>query len=164
MPDQPPRNESARRPLRPLGICALLVVVPLALVAAMGFRVYGLDTHHATRDGIWWSETARGMTPPTARDITLQRDLLDHRALYTVSEAELVDFIRERFARDGEVFDADGQRDPLPPGRIGEEIGSLGWRVTAGSVSYTVWPPNGATTTFHHDPATGLTYQESAHW
>lgn len=157
MSDQEARNESNSRRLRPLGICALLVVVPLALVTSMALWVYGLDTHHATRGGIWWSGTARDLTPPAARDITLQRDVLDHRALYTVSTADLEAFLLQRF---GEAAEA----DPLPPSRLGEEVGELGWRVTPGSTSYHTWTPNGAATYFYHDPATGLTYQESAHW
>lgn len=152
--DPPIKRDS--RGIRPLGICALLVAVPVALISGVGLWVYGLSTPHATRDGIWWSGTARGLTPPTARDITLQRDFLDHRALYTVSTADLEAFIRDRF--DG------SEVDPLPATRLGEEIGELGWTVTPGSTSYHTWMSNGAATYIHHDPATGLTYQSSAHW
>lgn len=150
-------SESDPRRLHPLGLCALIVVVPVTLVALLALWVYGLDTHHATRGGIWWSETARELTPPAARDITLQRDFLDHRALYTISTTDLEGFLLQRF---GEVVEA----DPLPPSRLGEGIGELGWKVTPGSTSYDTWTPNGAATYFYHDPATGLTYQESAHW
>ncbi len=142
-----------------VGCTALFVLV--AGLATAAARTYGMDTHHATHDDIWWDETCRRLTPPTATDITLRRDLLDHEALYTIVEADLDAFIDRSFARDGNPLRATDVKGSVEAGRT---IGPFGWSAGQDAVRYSYTPPNGASTHIYHDPTTGLTYQESAHW
>ncbi|NNM29177.1 MAG: hypothetical protein HKO57_06630 [Akkermansiaceae bacterium] len=128
------------------------------------FRVYGVDTHHASRSSIWWPERGRNLIPPAAADITLRRDLLDHYATYTLSEKDLNAFLDKRFARPGMVLDSFSERSPANPGKIGKPIGPLGWVVTEDTVVYTYTASNGGAHNYYHDPATGRTYQSSAYW
>lgn len=146
-----------------LGGCSTLLTLLLFLALTL-FRVYGVDSHHETRASIWWPERGRDLIPPTARDITLQRDLLDHHATYTVTEKELNAFLDQRFAREGEKLDSFAERGSPSPERIGQTIGPLGWIVTQDTVTYHFTTENGASSTYHHDPTTGSTYQESAYW
>ena len=74
-------------------------VVGIVLFALTLFRIYGTETHHASRNSIWWSERGRNLIPPAATDITLQQDFLDHYATYTISEKDLNAFLNERFGR-----------------------------------------------------------------
>ena len=106
----------------------------------------------------------RNLIPPTAADITLRRDMLDHYAIYTVSEKDLNAFLDLRFARPGEVLDSFSERTPVHPGEIGKSIGPLGWVVTADTVVYCYPASNGGAHNYHHDTKTGLTYQSSAYW
>lgn len=150
--------------LRVLGLMALLMLLVVLGGAMTAGWIYGTTTRHADRDSIWMSDRGRSLIPPTAQEIQLQRDLLDHRALYRITEAELNAFLDRRFARDGESLDSHAERYVYNSKSVGEEIGTLGWTVTAGSVSYSYFTPNGAASHFYHDPKTGLTYQESAYW
>lgn len=138
---------------------ALVMVLALTL-----FRIYGVESHHKNRAGIWWPERGRNLIPPTATDITLQRDLLDHYATYTVSEKALNAFLDERFARGGERLDSFAERARAAPEDIGKTIGRLGWRVAEGTVVYGFAASNGGVSSYYHDPATGRTYQSSAYW
>ena len=71
-------------------------VIGIVLFALTLFWIYGTETHHASRNSIWWSERGRNLIPPAATDITLQQDLLDHYATYTISEKDLNAFLNER--------------------------------------------------------------------
>lgn len=150
-----------RRPF--LKICIAILALPV-VCALILFRIYGVDTHHPSRAGIWWPERGRNLIPPTATDITLQRDLLDHYATYTVSEKDLNAFLDKRFARPGKALDSFSERSPADPNKIGHEIGRLGWVVTEETVVYDYAASNGGLHTYYHDPTTGLTYQSSAYW
>ncbi|MDC0574960.1 hypothetical protein OAO39_03405 [Pirellulaceae bacterium] len=154
-------ESSRRRPyLKVFGaIFALLMVLALAL-----FWIYGTDTHHANRNSIWWPERGWNLTPPTATDITLRRDFLDHYAIYTISERDLNAFLDRRFARPGEALDSFSERSPANPESIGKVIGPLGWVVTEDTVEYSYSASNGGGHYFYHDTTTGLTYQDSAYW
>jgi hypothetical protein len=138
---------------------AAIVVVALVLI-----RIYGVDTHHKNRNSIWWPERGRNLIPPTATDITLRRDLLDHYATYAVSEQDLNAFLDERFARDGKEIDSLGDRRRIDPARVGRAIGRLEWVVTEETVVYEYTASNGGLHSYYHDPTTGLTYQSSAYW
>jgi len=138
---------------------AMLFALPLTL-----FRTYGADTHHPNRDSIWWPERGRNLIPPGATDITLQRKLLDHYAIYTISENDLNAFLDDRFASDGEVLDSFSEREPSNPRDIGKVVGRLGWIAMKGSVVYSYSASNGGAHSYYHDPNTGLTYQSSAYW
>ena len=142
-----------------VGILALIIGCALIV-----FRTYGTDTHHANRNSIWWPERGRNLIPPTATEITLRRDFLDHYAIYTVSENDLNTFLDKRFARPGEVLDSFSERRPANPATIGNAVGPLGWKVTANTVSYTYAASNGGAHNYYHDTKTGLTYQSSAYW
>lgn len=146
-----------------LKVCGAILALAM-LCALIVFRIYGVDTHHASRSGIWWPERGRNLIPPTATDITLRRDLLDHYASYTVSEKDLHAFLGKRFARPGEKLDSLSERSPAKPETIGKAIGLLGFVVTKDTVVYSYYASNGGGHTFVHDTNTGRTYQHSAYW
>ena len=150
--------------LRLFGFVALFVLAILVTLVLAAVWTYGTTTSHADRDSIWMSDHGRSLIPPTAREIRLQRDFLDHRALYTISEAELNAFLDQRFSNGREPLDSYSERSPLGPSQVGQVIGPLGWTATEHAVSYSFFTPNGAASNFYHDPKTGLTYQESAYW
>lgn len=139
-------------------------VVGIAVFALTLFWIYGVATHHKSRNSIWWPERGRNLIPPTAADITLQRDLLDHYATYTVSEQDLNTFLDERFARNGKAIDSFSDRSRINPTHIGKPIGRLGWAVTKETVVYSYTASNGGGHKYYHDPTTGRTYQSSAYW
>lgn len=142
-------------------VAGVAAIVVLALIL---FRIYGTDTHHASRGSIWWPERGRNLIPPTATNITLRRDLLDHYAIYTVSEKDLSAFLDKRFARPGEKLDSFSERSPAKPETIGNAIGPLGFVVTMDTVVYTYYASNGGGHVYVHDTNTGRTYQRSAYW
>jgi hypothetical protein len=158
----PPLPKSPQRGLLlKIGIAILALPVVVALIL---FRIYGTDTHHASRSSIWWTERGRNLIPPTATDITLRQDFLDHYATYTVSEKDLNAFLDKRFARPGEALDSFSERSPAAPMEIGHEVGPLGWIVTEETVVYHCTASNGGGHSYYHDPTTGRTYQSSAYW
>lgn len=143
-------------------LCMILVLG--AVGGGTLFWIYGTDTRHAKRDGIWWTERGRGLIPPTATDITLRQDFLDHYATYTVPEAELNTFLNGRFADEGTVLDSFSDRSPVRPQRVGKVVGQMGWVVTEKTVVYSYPASNGGMHHYYHDPESGRTYQESAYW
>ncbi len=61
IPSEPSRSGRA---LKVLGVIfAVLMVFALGL-----FWIYGTDTHHGSRNSIWWSERGRNLIPPDATD------------------------------------------------------------------------------------------------
>lgn len=155
-----PRSSSTKPFIKVIfAVLALLVIGLLVL-----FWIYGTNTHHASRNSIWWTQRGRSLIPPTARDITLRQDLLDHYAVYTVSERDLNVFLDQRFVGPGETLDSFRERSPARPDLIGKAIGPLGWVVTETTVSYTYYASNGGGHDYYHDTKTGLTYQRSAYW
>ncbi len=59
----------------PRGLFLKMCAVILALVTVLAlilFWIYGTETHHASRNSIWWTERGRGLIPPAAADITLR--------------------------------------------------------------------------------------------
>ena len=138
--------------------------VGIALVALTMFRIYGVETHHKSRNSIWWTERGKNLIPPTATDIALQQDLLDHYATYTVSEKDLNAFLDKRFARNGKAIDSFSDRSQVDPAKVGKPIGRLGWNVSKETVVYEYAASNGGVHTYYHDPSTGRTYQSSAYW
>ena len=156
-------SQSAPLRGRFLKICVIIFAVVMVLALIL-FRIYGTETHHASRNSIWWPERGRNLIPPAATDITLQRDLLDHYATYTISEKDLNAFLNERFARDGKMIDSFSERSRPTAKQIGNAIGRLGWVVTEKTVVYSYTASNGGGHTYYHDPATGRTYQSSAYW
>jgi len=151
-----PRRSTGRAVAR---VAAACVAAGAAIAGALAWT-FALDTHHETRDSIWWNDRCRNLIPEAATDITLQRDLLDHRAVYTIREEQLVAFLNERF----DVADAYAERRRMDPAKIGQPIGELGWVVTPGSVYYGYAASNGGVSNYYHDPVSGRTYQDSAHW
>ena len=140
-------------------VLSLTIVLSLVL-----FWIYGTDTHHTNRNSIWWSDRGRSLIPPTATDITLQQDFLDHYATYTVTEKDLNSFLDNHFALNGSVIDSFSERARPAPKTIGNAIGRLGWIVTKDTVVYDYTASNGGGHTYYHDPTTGRTYQSSAYW
>lgn len=157
--NQPPPlpKSSPRGLLLKIGIAILALPVVVALIL---FRIYGTDTHHASRSSIWWPERGRKLIPPTATDITLRRDLLDHYATYTVSEKDIRAFLDKRFGPGMALSEG----SPVTPAAIGKAVGSLGWLVTEDTVIYSYTASNGGVHDYYHDTKTGLTYQSSAYW
>lgn len=140
-----------------------VIFAAMILLAMVPTWLYGFNSHHENRDGIW-PPRAQSLIPPTATDITLHRDFLDCFATYTIVENDLTAFLNERFAEQGEVIDSYSERTLASPIEIGKPTGRLGFIVTAETVTYHYCTSNGAGTTYYHDPATGLTYQDSAYW
>ena len=154
----PPPSKSTRRRIV-IKVC--LVILALALVLARTlFRIYRTDTHHVSRISIWWPERGRNLIPATATDITLRRDLLDHYAIYTVSEKDLRVFLDKSFGPGMAL----SERSPVTPAAIGKAIDSLGWLVTEDTVIYSYTASNGGVHSYWHDTKTGSTYQSSAYW
>ena len=159
-------------PLRRIVLQVCFVILALALVfagtlflfAGTLFRIYGVDTDHASRGSIWWPERGRNLIPPTATDITLRRDLLDHYAIYTISEKDLNAFLDKRFACPGKELDSFSERSPANPKNIGNGIGPLGFIMTKDTVVYDYSASNGGGHRYYHDQTTGQTYQDSAYW
>ena len=85
------------------------------------FWIYGTDTHHASRNSIWWTERGRNLIPPEATDITLRQDLLDHYATYKISESDLNKFLNQKFADEGETLDSFSERSPTTPSDFGKK-------------------------------------------
>ena len=92
----------------------------LALPILGALLLFGIDTHHANRSSIWWTERGRNLISPTATDITLRQDFLDHDAIYTVSESDLNAFLDQRFARPGETLDSFSERVPADSSSLGK--------------------------------------------
>lgn len=157
-----PRPKSTLRSLLVSG-CAVILIVTLA-VAMVCFWVYGLDSHHKSRDSIGWGRRIYSLTPPAARDITLQRDFLDHYAMYTVAEKDLNAFLDSYFGSDGRPLNSFAERSKPRADLIGKLVGPFGWVVTESAVVYSYAASNGGVSTYYHEPATGETYQQSAHW
>ena len=155
-----PRPASSSRPLFrvPAVLLGLVVIVGLGVL-----RVFILDSSHETTRTILPGRT-KDLIPPTATEITLQRDLLDHYALYTVTEEDLNAFLDERFSWEGSSIRSFEDRSPVRSDRVGTVIGRLDWLVTEPTVVYSYADRNGAVSTYYHDPTTGRTYQASAHW
>ena len=146
-----------------LKICVLVLALPIVFALIL-LRIYGVDTKHESRGSIWWPERGRNLIPPTASEITLRRDFLDHYAVYTVTEKELNAFLDQRFARPGKALNSFSERLPAHSDTIGKVIGPFGWEVTENTVSYTYTASNGGSHNYYHDTKSGLTYQSSAYW
>ena len=146
-----------RRPRRILLTCSVVFAILMIGVALTLFWIYGTDTYHENRNSIWWPTAAQNLIPPGATAITLRQDHLDHYATYKISEADLNDFLKKRFANDG-------NRTPVEFTRIGSKVGPLGWVLTKNTVVYSYSAKNGAMNVYYHDSKTGLTYQDSAYW
>ncbi len=145
-----------------LKLSLAFLVVALLLCVAL-YRVYGVDSYHESRDGIW-PVRGRALIPPAASEITLQRDLLDHFATYTIAEEDLNAFLDARFAFNGSTLDSFSERSAVDPESIGKTIGRLGWVVPEETVVYSYAARNGGVSTYYHDPSSGRTYQISAYW
>ena len=131
----PPLPKSPRHKII-LKICVLVLALPIVFALIL-FRIYGVDTKHESRGSIWWPERGRNLIPPTASEITLRRDFLDHDAVYTVTEKELNDFLDQRFSRPGKALNSFSERLPAHSDTIGKVVGPFGWEVTENTVSYT---------------------------
>jgi hypothetical protein len=159
----PPLLPKVARKKSVFRICVLILVLPLVFALIL-FRIYGVDTKHESRGSIWWPERGRNLIPPAASEITLRRDLLDHYAVYTVTEKELNVFLDKRFAPPGKTLNSFSERLAADPDTVGIEIGPFGWEVTKNTVSYDYCASNGGVHSYYHDTKTGLTYQSSAYW
>ena len=144
-------------------VSVAILALPI-LGALLLFWIHGIDTYHASRSSIWWTERGRNLIPPTAADNKLRKDLLDHPAIYTMSESDLDAFLDQRFARRRETLDSFRDRIPANPSSLGDTIGSLDWKVTKDSVPYSYVASNGGVHHFSRDTKTGLTFQSSAYW
>jgi hypothetical protein len=147
----------------------LLLGVFLWLFSAFGiilalYWIYGTDTHHDNLSSIWWPTAATDLIPPTATDITLRQDHLDHDATYTVSRVELQKFLKERFIDEGASPQFDGNGQFVEPRMVGKTVGPLGWVVTKDTIHLGYTERKGTFHDFYHDVKTGSTYQDSAYW
>ena len=108
-----PKSSFARSALRVLGA---LLIVPLA-VSLAGLWYYCVDSKHSTPASIGDGRILE-LTPPAAHDITLDRDFLDHYAIYTVTERELTAFLNRTF----EVEDSFSERQNIAEIKVGKAI------------------------------------------
>ena len=133
-----------------------------AIVGGLLFWHYNLDSHHETPASLYpaLDDRIKSLTPPEARDITLQRDFLDHFATYTIDEKDLTAFLDRHFGVEGSL----SERSFLRGDQVGRVVGRLDWIVPEGCVEHRYAARNGGVSTYFHDPATGSTYQDSAHW
>lgn len=88
--EQSPEAQSTVVPRTSFLKRVVLLGVFLWLLSAFGlvstlYWIYGTDTHHDDLSSIWWPTAGTDLIPPTATDITLRQDHLDHDATYTVS-------------------------------------------------------------------------------
>lgn len=145
--------------------CGIILALMMMLVLVLSW-IYSVDSHHSSRGSIWWPSRGRSLIPPTATDITLHRDLLDHWASYTVSEEDLNAFLDERFRTRGIGGDLDSYSERGSANRENflKAYADLGWVYTEGMVHYHYTTKNGAGSSYYHHPTTGLTYQDSAYW
>ena len=134
----------------------------LAIGGGLLFWHCGLDSHHDTSESLFpvLDDRIISLTPPEARDIVLQRDFLDHFATYTIDEKDLAAFIDRHF----EIEDSFSERSFVKSERVGKAIGRLDWIVPDGCAWYSYAASNGGVSNDYHDPTTGSTYQDSAHW
>ena len=154
----PPTTTSATG----LMVKIFLGCLSIPLIAALaGFWYFGISAHYADATRMphgLLGDTYRKLTPPTAVDLTLQRDVLDHRSVYTVTQADLETYLKGYFGSGYE------EPSPVDRGSFEAQYSRLGWTWVSGMVEYTCIPGNGAVSSYYHDPSTGLTYQDSAHW
>ncbi len=158
---EPPRRGLGEAGCLVKGCGAILAVA--VLVAALAYWAFAVGSHHESRSTIWVSEY-RSMTPPDALGITLWPAWLDHRAEYTIREEELRAFLNEVFGLTGNSL---SKGSPVGRDYFDRRYGARRdgtWTWHEGLVEYEQIAPNGGVHTFLHDPVTGLTYQESAHW
>lgn len=153
------------QPCTPDSMLKFLLLSSLSALAIGGgllFWHYGLDSRHDTPGSLFpvLDERIISLTPPEARDIVLQRDFLDHFATYTIDEKDLTAFIDRHF----EIEDSFSERSFVNSNRVGEAMGRMDWIVPEGCVWYSYAAGNGGVSNYYHDPATGSTYQDSAHW
>lgn len=160
-PALPCSKSSLRRTI--LRVCIVLLILTTGFALTL-FRIYRADTRHESRGSIWWLERGRNLIPSAAIDITLQRDLLDHRAVYTISEKNLNAFLSERFAGDRTLLDSSSEGSRLPSEETRNAVDRLGWVVAKDEVVYRYAASNGGVHSYYHNPTTGLTYQSSGYW
>ena len=166
--DSPEGSTSAAAETPRLGrillVCGFIFAIPVMGVALILFWIYGTDTHHTNRNSIWWPTAAQDLIPPAATDITLRQDHLDHYAIYTISQADLHDFVQEHFADKGALTLQDRAGKSVDREMIGTTVGPFGWLVTKDTIVYSYIKRNGTLHEYYHDVKTGLTYQDSAYW
>ena len=106
--------------------CGFIFAIPVMGVALILFWIHGTDTHHTNRSSIWWPTAAKDLIPPAATDITLRQDHLDHYAIYTISQADLHDFVQEHFADNGASVLQDRDGKFVAREMIGTTVGPVG--------------------------------------
>ena len=107
--------------------------------------------------------------PPTARDITLEKTFMGHRAKYTITETELRKYL------DG-LWEAYGKKSSIPrsdlkdgePGtrdEIETVFEGLNWPKMNESVQFhSPVESDGGGATYYFDQTSGVTYQRAAYW
>ena len=107
--------------------------------------------------------------PPTARDITLEKTFMGHRAKYTITETELRKYL------DG-LWEAYGKKSSIPrsdlkdgePGNRDEietVFEGLNWPKMNESVQFhSPVESDGGGATYYFDQTSGVTYQRAAYW
>ena len=141
----------------------LWLLLAFGIVSTL-YWIYGTDTHHDDLSSIWWPTAATDLIPPTATDITLRQDHLDHDATYTVSRVDLQKFLKKRFIDQGASQQFHGNGEFVEPRMVGKTVGPLGWVVTKDTVVHSYADRNGTSHKFYYDVKTGSTYQDSAYW
>lgn len=133
-----------------------LLLIPPLLLALLGAWYFGLDHHHDSTATLLPGR-AKQLTPPEATDLVVDHKFfLDHAASYIVSEEDLVAFLEGYFG--------ESDRSPQDPKELAHVAAARGWTWSSELVVFDCIAAYGGTSTYYHDPATGQTYQVSAHW
>ena len=137
--------------LMPNGLAALRRLLPGLSPSAHGRRMARLHIHRA--DGALLVER------PLEDVFCVSRKALLEQLLRAAGSLEC-----RYSARAAGLRLTDAERRRMDPAKIGQPIGELGWVVTPGSVYYGYAASNGGVSNYYHDPVSGRTYQDSAHW
>lgn len=138
--------------------------VVMKFVDARRFGVFEYSSYHEVKDF-----RIERFLPPTARDITLEKTFMGHRAKYTITETELrkyLDGLWETYGSQSSI-----SRSNLKDGEPGnrEEIEmvfeGLNWPQINGSVQFhSPVESDGGGATYYFDPTSGVTYHRAAYW
>ncbi len=150
-------------------LLGLLAFVPscTGVMAVVDARRFGLFTYKTAAD-VGDFRVDRYL-PPTATNITLHKHAQGFRARYTISEAELMSYLDDLWARYG--HESVTERGQLSQGKdIGTEThrlayGDLGWPYLPDAVEFhSPTAANGAGFSVWFSPSKQIAYEDAGYW
>ncbi len=107
--------------------------------------------------------------PTNARNISLDKNMAGHRAKYSISEAELMEYLDRLWERQGKY--SARPRDEMNQGAkvsvesVEVEYGDLGWPVLENAVElHSPVAGDGGGATYFFDRTTGTAYHHAGYW